>query len=118
MTMAVVEQQASERVPQSQHMPLGVGSLLGAALVMFSIAFVFGGLPAMWESMFGVSEAIATGRVPVINEFLSDALLIMTMIAVGVGLGYLLREMDRSSAQPGLRAGVLFGGLALLIVQI
>ena len=114
--MAVVEQQAPERMPQSQHMPLGISSLLGAVLVMFAIGFVLGGIPAMWESALGISEAISKDLTPVINEFLASALLLMTMIVVGLGLAYVLRQLERSSSQPGLRSGVFFAAVAIYFV--
>ncbi|MCI0682719.1 MAG: preprotein translocase subunit SecE [Gemmataceae bacterium] len=117
MTMAVAEQTALEQTPQSpQRLQLGLSSLLGAALVLFCFAFVLGGLPAVWEHLFHVAEDVAAGRPPVINEFLSATLLLLTMIAVGVGLTFLIHRLERSSAQPGLRAGVFWGALALVLV--
>ena len=114
--MAVVEQQAPERVPQSQHLQLGVSSLLGAALVLFVIAFVLGGLPSIWEYMLHVGEDVAANRPPVINEFLSDTLLLIVMAVVGAGCWFFLRAVDRSSSQPGLRAGVFMGAVAFYVV--
>ena len=114
--MAVVEQQAPERMPPSTQLQLGLGSLLGAVLVMFCVSFVLGGLPTLWETMFHVSEDVAAGRLPVLNEFLSSALLLMLMIAVGAALAYLLRQIELSSARPGLRVGVLFGVIAIYLV--
>lgn len=115
--MAVAEQTAREQMPQSpQQLQLGLSSLLGAVLALFCLAFVLGGLPAIWEQLFRVSEDIAAGRTPVINEFLSGTLLLMAMIAVGAGLFYALRGLERSSAQPGLRAGVFWGAVALVLV--
>ena len=114
--MAVVEQQAPEQLPQSPPMQLGLSSLLGAALVLFCFCFVLGGLPTMWEAMLNVHEYVAAGQPPKINEFLSGALLLMVMMAVGAALFYLLRGMEQRSSQPGLRAGVVFGGLAIYLV--
>ncbi len=106
--MAVAEQAAPAQTPLSpQRMQLGAASLLGAALVMFSICFVLGGLPTLWDYV-GISDAL--------NEFLSGTLLLLVMIGTATGLFFLLRGLDRSSAQPGLRAGVFFGGIALYIV--
>lgn len=144
MTMAVVEHAAPEQLPRSpQSFSLGVSSLLGAALALFCIAFLLGGLPVMWDAWFEairqgriadkVAAAVADGRVPaasaaayaetisvleppVINEFLSGALLLMVLIAAAVGIWYLLRNLERSSSQPGLRTGVFMGGLAFYLV--
>ena len=105
--MAVVEQAAPERMPQSpQHLQLGVSSLLGAVLVLFCIAFVFGGVPTLWE--LGVGQAV--------NEFLSGALLLMVMIALGALAWYGVRSLELSAAQPGLRAGVFFGAVSIYLV--
>jgi len=68
MTMAVAEQTAREQMPQSpQQMQLGLSSLLGAVLVLFCLAFVLGGLPAIWEHLFRVAEDVAAGRTPVMK---------------------------------------------------
>ncbi len=114
--MAVVEQKAPERMPRSQHFQLGLSSLLSAVLLLSCIGFVLGGLPSIWEHLFRVAEDIAEGRLPVMNEFLSTALLLILIIAVGAGACVLIRAMERSSAQPGLRAGVFFGAVALYVV--
>jgi len=117
MTIAVAEQTAREQMPQSpQQMQLGLSSLLGAALLLFCLAFVLGGVPAIWEHLLRVSEDVAAGRPPVINEFLSATLLLMTVVAVGAGLFFLLRGLERSHAQPGLRAGVFWAALAFVLV--
>jgi preprotein translocase SecE subunit len=116
MTMAVVEQQAPEQLPQSPPMQLGLSSLLGAALTLFCICFVLGGLPTMWETIFHVAEDVAAQRPPIINEFLSGALLLIVMILVGTGLFWFLRRTEQAASQPGLRAGVFFGSVAIYLV--
>lgn len=117
MTMAVAEPTAQEQMPRSpQQFQLGLSSLLGAVLVLFCLAFVLGGVPAIWEHLLHVAEDVAAGRPPVINEFLSATLLLMTVVACGAALFYLLRGLQRSSAQPGLRAGVFWGAVAIVLV--
>jgi preprotein translocase SecE subunit len=122
MTMAVVEQAAApERLPQSPYQQLGLSSLLGAVLVLFCFAFVFGGLPSIYDALLGVPEeaieqAASLGLPrpePAINEFLGGTLLLLAMLAVGGALFWMLRELERASARPGLRAGVVLGAFAL-----
>src|SRR5262245_23204130 len=115
MTMAVAEPETLEQTPGSRHLHLGLSSLLGAAFLLFCVGFVLGGVPSMWESALGIQKAIEAGETPVLNEFLSDALLLMVMIVAGVGLVFLLRALERSSAQPGLRAGIVFGAFGLYV---
>jgi preprotein translocase SecE subunit len=103
-------------MPYSPHKQLGLCSLVGAAYVLFSVIFVFGGLPAIWDHMLGISEAVAAGEEPVLNPFLSGALLFLVMIGVAVLLWYVGRELERSHRQHGLRAGVFFGALAITLV--
>src|SRR5262249_23601432 len=100
----------------SPPMQLGLSSLLGAALTLFCICFVLGGLPTIWEAIFEVGESIATQRPPMINEFLSGALLLIVMILVGTGLFWFLRRTEQAASQPGLRAGVFFGSVAIYLV--
>jgi len=115
MTMAVVEQEALEQMPRSRHFQLGLRSLLGGALLLFCLGFVLGGLPSMWEAMLGIQGSIDAGEPPILNEFLSDALLLIIMIAVGAGVAVLLSGLERSNAEPGLRAGVVFGAFGLYV---
>lgn len=114
--MAVAEQPAQEQTPQSQNLQLGVSSLLGAALVLTAFILLFGVVPTAWDTMLGISEALKAGRPPAINEFLSDTLLLLIMIAVGTGIFFGLRHLERNAYQPGLRAGIFCGAVALYIV--
>lgn len=140
--MAVVEQETLEQMPRSRHLQLGLSSLLGAALLLFCLGFVLGGLSSMWDALLesirqtrvqeAVAAALAEGNaraaditaitesidqnIPaVMNEFLSGALLLILMIGVGTGIAIFIRQLDRASAQPGLRAGVVFGALGLYV---
>jgi preprotein translocase SecE subunit len=116
MTMAVVEQAAQERTPRSPHQQLGLSSLLGAVIVLFCFAFVLGGLPTMWDTLLGISADRAAGRTPVINEFLGGALLLLLILAVSGVLFWFMRSLERNTAQPGLRAGVIFGAIAITLI--
>jgi preprotein translocase SecE subunit len=131
MSRAVVEQAAPEHVPYSSpHKQLGLSSLLGALYVLFSLIFVFGLLPTMWDAMLegwrqsrvqeaiasGISEETASRLPPVINEFLSGTLLLLLMIGSAVLLWYVGRRLERAHTQHGLRAGVFFGAVAFTLV--
>jgi hypothetical protein len=115
--MAVVEEQAAlEQAPRSPYKQLGIASLLGAVYVLFALIFVFGLLPTLWEEMLGVSRAIAEAREPVINPFLSGTLLLLTMIVAATGLWFLGVILERRHSQHGLRAGVFFAALAIMLI--
>jgi preprotein translocase SecE subunit len=117
MSMAVVEEQAAlEQAPRSPYKQLGIASLLGAVYVLFALVFVFGLLPTLWEEMLGVSRAIAEAREPVINPFLSGTLLLLTMIVAATGLWFLGVILERRHSQHGLRAGVFFAALAIMLI--
>lgn len=116
MAMAVVEQAAPQHVPHSPYKQLGLASLAGAIYVLFALIFVFGLLPTIWDEVWGITAAAAAGLEPPINPFLSGVLLLITMIVVGAAIWWLGMQLDRQHAQPGLRAGIFFGAVAITIV--
>src|SRR5271165_4066406 len=105
MAMSVAEQRATTKLQRSPHIQLAVSSLLGAVFVLLSLWLVFGGLPYFWGE-----------HVPLENEFLSGALLLIAGLLVGMGLWYVGYQLEKSHAQHGLRAGVFFGALFIFVI--
>ncbi|MBI3410739.1 MAG: preprotein translocase subunit SecE [Planctomycetes bacterium] len=103
--MAVAENVDTTRSPMNARLQLGISSLVGGALVLIALWFVFAGLPLLWEEITGV-----------INEFLSGALLLVLSLAVIVALSYFAYHLERSHSIPGLRAGTFVAVLALYVV--
>jgi preprotein translocase SecE subunit len=105
MAMSVAEHPVAAKAPRSPHLQLALSSLLGAAYVLGSLWVVFGGLPTLWDEY-----------VPLANEFLSSALLLIAALIVALGLWYVGYQLEKGHVQPGLRAGVFFGALFIYLV--
>jgi preprotein translocase SecE subunit len=105
MAMSVAEKPVAAVTRRSPHFQLAFSSLLGALYVLVSLWVVFAGLPYLWGSF-----------VPLANEFLSDALLLIATLVVGLGLWFVGMQLERSHAQHGLRAGVFFAALSIFVI--
>jgi preprotein translocase SecE subunit len=114
--MAVVEQAAPEHVPHSPYKQLALSSLFGAVYVLAALVLLFGGLPTLWELALNVQADVAAGRIPVLNPFLSDTLLFLVMVVAGAALFWVGRRLESYAGQPGLRAGVVLGGVMIAVV--
>ncbi len=101
---SVAEHPVAETAPRSPHLQLALSSLLGAAYVLLSLWVVFGGLPYVWGEY-----------VPLTNEFLSSALLLIVSLGVGLGLWFVGYQLEKSHNQHGLRAGVFFAALFVVV---
>ena len=105
MAMSVAEKPVAEAASRSPHLQLAFSSLLGAVYVLVSLWVVFAGLPYLWGTY-----------VPMANEFLSDALLLIATLIVGMGLWYVGSQLEKGQAQHGLRAGVFFAALFIFLI--
>ncbi|MCI0377863.1 MAG: preprotein translocase subunit SecE [Gemmataceae bacterium] len=103
--MSVVEKEVAVPTERTQRQSLALASMLGAVYVLFCLWFVLGGLPLLWDIL-----------VPINNEFLSGALLLIATIAVATGLWYVGYRLEKTHAQPGLRAGVFFAAVLIYLV--
>src|SRR4051794_24678486 len=102
---SVAEHPVAETAPRSPHLQLALSSLLGAVYVLASLWVVFGGLPYMWGEYLTLN-----------NVFLSDALLLIASLAVGLGLWYVGYQLEKSHNLHGLRAGVFFASLFIFLI--
>jgi hypothetical protein len=100
MAMSVAEKPLAETTPRSPHLQLAYSSFAGALYVLFSLWFVLGGFPYLWGEY-----------VPIANEFLSSALLIIMSAVIGTALWYVGYKLEQSMVRPGLRAGIVFAAL-------
>jgi preprotein translocase SecE subunit len=107
MTMSVAEYTASERVPRSPQVQLAASSFLGALYVLFSLGFVFSGLPTLWGQIFPKE---------IVNEFLSGALLILVSALALAGVGYLGYMLLKAHDQKGVRAGTVVASVFLFLI--
>src|SRR2546423_1569939 len=100
MAMSVAEQLVAEKAPRNPQAQLAYSSLLGAVYVLVSLWVVFGGFPYLWGEI-----------VPLANEFLSGALLLIATLASGTCLWFIGYHLHKAHGQHGMRAGVFFGAL-------
>ena len=95
--MSVAEQPVAETTPRSPHLQLAFSSLLGAGYVLLSLWVFFAGFPLFWDEFLAPA-----------NPFLSDGLLLIATMIVGLGLWYVGYQLEKTRAQHGLRAGDFF----------
>jgi preprotein translocase SecE subunit len=111
MAMVVAENPTVvERSPRSAQQQLAVGSVLGGLYVLAGLWLVLGGLPELWHRVM----RNAAGE-PVMNEFLSGALLIFIGIVALAGLAYGGYQLLRNNHLHGLRAGIFLAALMLFL---
>jgi preprotein translocase SecE subunit len=105
MAMSVAEIPATESTSRSPHVQLALSSFLGAVYLLASLWLVFAGLPYAWGEF-----------VPLENEFLSGALLLIATLGVGAALWYVGYQLDKTHARHGLRAGTIIASLLVLLI--
>lgn len=103
--MSVAEKPVAQAARRNPRLQLAFASFLGAIYVLVSLWIIFAGLPYAWGAY-----------VPLANVFLSDALLLLATVAVGLALWYVGRELERRHAEHGLRAGVFCALVALFVI--
>lgn len=101
--MSVAEKPVAEKIAQRPHLQLAWSSLLGAVYVLFSIGMVLVGIPLLWAEL----------GIP--NEYLSGALLLMVLMGAAVGFVLLGLALEGKNPPRGLRAGVFFAALTILL---
>lgn len=101
--MAVAVKNTPETVPQRTANVLAVGSLVGTVYVLGSLAVLFYGVPALWDTVITS------------NTFVMRSLLLLVMIAVAAGLGFLGVRLLGPNPPKGIRAGITFGALGVVL---
>ncbi len=109
--MSVAEKSAADTATQPRQQ-LALHSLLGGVFILVFLWVIFAGLPELWTKAFGVKD----GMLPLPNDFLSEALLLVATMVVGVGLGYLAHQLEKTYGQHGWRAGTIFAALWIYLI--
>jgi preprotein translocase SecE subunit len=114
--MAVAVRNTPETASSSKPFDhLAVSALAGVAYVIASIWVVFYGLPSLWWNMLGYVHGFAREVVVANGSPVHVALLFVVMLVSGVGLFVLGFRLLATHARPGLRAGIFFGLLGVLV---
>jgi len=108
MAMSVADNPVIERAPRRPQQTLALESFVGAVLLLAGLWTIFAGIPALWTEILRVPSAV--------NEFLSDALLIVVDLGVAIGLGYLAYLFLRKESQKGIRAGIVMAAAEIFLV--
>lgn len=112
--MAVAEKTVAEKTPHNPQKLLGLGSIVGAGYVLLSLIAIFAVLPALWEYLWG--EVLQVGALRK-NPLLFSSLLLVVEVGAAVLLLRGARGLEKSlGAVPGLRAGVFFACLLLILL--
>jgi preprotein translocase SecE subunit len=107
---------AENPVTEPQMLPrqkLAISSAVGAVVLLAGLAFVFAGLPMLWQNIWDAVWIEQLKHEP--NPFLSGALLILLdLVTIGV-LCYGAYRGLQAQTQPGLRAGILAQAIGLFV---
>jgi len=110
--MAVAVKTGSEATQEgrliNQH--LAVSCLLGALYVLFAVGMVFTGLPVLWNDVLELNKTL--------NVFLSDALLLIVLVAAVAGFTGLGWVLEGSHPRRGLHAGTVIAAVALFVIGL
>ncbi len=112
--MAVAENPVAEKTPRNPQQVLGLGSLVGAIYVLFSLGVIFSALPGLWD--FLLVEVLQTEALAH-NPLLSSSLLLVLEVGVGLVLFWGAAELEKAfGTVAGLRAGIFFVGVLLVLI--
>src|SRR5262249_53859187 len=107
--MALAVKNATEATPESPFERLAISSLAGLAYVVGSLALVFYAIPWIWGELFPLER-------PLLNPFVSGAVMIVLMVAAVVGLSYLGMRLVNFDPPHGLRGGIFVAGLGVVLI--
>jgi len=108
--MAVAVKNTPETTTRQPLDSVAVGGLLGALYVLGSLALVFWVIPTLWGA--SLSAPITS----VLGSFIDAALLLLVMLAAGVGLAFLGQRLVGPAPPPGLKAGIFSSLVGLLVI--
>jgi len=103
--MAVAVKNTPETTPHRLLDNLAVDSLLGVAYVLASLWVVFYGLPLLWWDLLGLPET-----------FVTWGLVALSMVVAAGGLVWLGVRLLGPAPRRGVRAGIFFGLVGLLLL--
>ena len=116
--MSVAEQTASPKAESSPQAQLAASSFVGAVYLLVCLQLIFGALPTLWSNLFRqvVDDAGVVIAKPILEPFLSGALLLLTTIAALVVFGVVSYRLDKQlAAIKGHRAGIYVASLFLFV---
>jgi preprotein translocase SecE subunit len=106
--MAVAVKNAPETATRSPLSRLAVASMVGVGYVLGSLALVFYGIPAFWD-------AAVASWLGALGQPVSVTLMILVMAAAALGLVWLAPRVIGPNPPHGLRAGIFFGIVEVII---
>jgi preprotein translocase SecE subunit len=102
-----------EQSPQTAQQHRTINSVLGAVLILAAVWVVLAGLPwfwgSAWASVFAENPTLRN------NMFLSGALLILAELLTIGGLCYVGFHALQKQTQPGVRAGMFFYAVTIVV---
>jgi len=116
MAMSVAENApVTERAPRSLQHQLVLGSFLGALFVLAGIWVVLAGIPEFFHRIVPLVELTKSETNREGNDFLAAALILMASTAAAGGLAYLGYRLIQNYTTRGVRAGIFFAAVMLLV---
>jgi preprotein translocase SecE subunit len=114
MAMSVADKPVVQPTPRSPQQQLAMGSLLGAVYVLLSLWVIFAGIPTLWDLLTYHQNP----ELRLLNDFLSEALLLLLVLAIAVVLGYGAYRLVALQPRKGLRAGILVAAAELALIVL
>lgn len=111
--MAVAVKNSAKSSQARSGNAVALGSLLGAAYVLASLALLFYALPRIWAAII-TPIFVAEGGVSAVDR----ALLAVALVAVAVGLAVLGKKLAGNAQPVGVRAGVFSAVIGFLVVVL
>src|SRR5438552_10881210 len=111
MAMAVAVKTTPETASQQPLNCLAVGSLVGTLYVLVSLAVVYA-IPVVWRAWLSPTLRSSAG------VFVDAALEIVVVLGVAAWLILFGRRLIGSNAPHGIRAGIVFGLIGVLIIGL
>lgn len=105
--MSVAEKPAPATVSARPQARFAFVSLVGGIFLLAGLWLLLGALPTGWGTV--------VGSPPIMNEFLSGALLLLLTIAGALALAHLGRKLEAVHALPGTRAGAVWSAILVFI---
>jgi preprotein translocase SecE subunit len=109
MAMAVAVKTSPETAPQQPLNRLAVGSLVGTVYVLGCLAILYA-IPLIWR------EAISPVLVNAAGSFVDAALQVLLVLGVAAGLIVFGRRLIGPNPPHGIRAGIFFGIVGVLVI--
>jgi preprotein translocase SecE subunit len=118
MAMAVAVKMSPETAPQQPLNRLAVGSVAGTIYVLACLAIIYA-IPVLWRTLPIVGgESLSQILMGTAGLFVDAALRLLIMLGVAAVLVLFGRRLIGSNPPPGIRAGICFGVLGVVLVGL